>query len=370
VRARIRFKKLIPKRAATGDLLLEVPGADASRKADALTALMREHIGGMEGVRVTRPIRRIDLRVVGFDESIAPREIAEAISVHSDTCCADDVRMGPIPTSRSGMCTAWVQAPAIAGVPAAVAKSLSIGGWGSARVLLKGRSLRCFRCLAPSHVQRRCPCPKDRSRCCYNCGSEGHIAAVCRASPHCVACAEKGKKASHRIGASGCPQVRPFWMPRGGQVPPRGALEGEMQGAEGVTVGTARSSSADTVVLPRRAGGVWPRRTRPPLARRERRLGRLWRPPPRWRNRYRSASLAPAPVVEWSPHPTTRWMSFRTWTGAWLMWGACLTPPPRPWVSPDDVSPGGGSCPGCAPYRGFWGGLVPSMTCAHKRFVR
>jgi len=54
LRTRIGIRKIRPRRAATGDLLMEIPGADASHKADELAALLREHIDEAEGVKVTR----------------------------------------------------------------------------------------------------------------------------------------------------------------------------------------------------------------------------------------------------------------------------------------------------------------------------
>jgi len=262
LRTRIGIRKIRPRRAATGDLLMEIPGADASHKADELAALLREHIGEAEGVKVTRPVRRVDLRIVGMVDAISPRDIAEAISAYSDKCCPEDVRVGPIRTDRNGMNTVWVQAPAIAGVPAAEAREIQIGIFDLRVVLLKGRPTRCFRCLAPGHVQRRCPCPRDRSRCCFNCGSEGHLAANCRERPHCVECEAKGRKASHRLGtARVCPLVRPLWSAYERQPPtqvaraPQAGDKGPAVGASSAAVVRAGDPPAQTAVVPGRPSG-------------------------------------------------------------------------------------------------------------------
>jgi len=255
VRARLGIKAIRPKRAATGDLLLEIPGAEAPRKADDLAALLREHIEEGEGVRITRPVRRVDLRISELEDTISPADIARAVSEFGAGFCADDIRVGRIRRGRDGLGTAWVQAPAVVGVPAAEAKKIRIG-WTDARVtLLKGRPIRCFRCLAPGHVQRRCP--RDRSRCCYNCGGEGHFAVTCCARPHCVECAEKGREASHRMGTPGvCPMVKPLWQP----IPlPAHATNAGSGGTDerrtgGVVVDTGGDPPADTMVVPRRTG--------------------------------------------------------------------------------------------------------------------
>jgi len=51
VRARLGIKTLRPKRLATEDLLMEIPGAEASRKADELAAILRDRIEPEAGVR-------------------------------------------------------------------------------------------------------------------------------------------------------------------------------------------------------------------------------------------------------------------------------------------------------------------------------
>jgi len=205
---------LRPRRTATGDFLFEIPGADASQRADDLAAFLGRHARDVPGVRVVRPVRRVELRIVGLDPSLTAEDVANAISGFAPGCDAEEIRVGTIRESRGRCGSAWVQAPAIAGVPAAEAGNIKVG-WCTARVdLLKGRPLRCFRCLAPGHAQRRCPCPEDRSRCCFNCGREGHTAAGCRVKPSCPSCREKGRKTSHRIGGVGCTPVRVSWLVR------------------------------------------------------------------------------------------------------------------------------------------------------------
>jgi len=223
LRTAFGIKEVRPKRAANGGLLLEIPGAAASQQADVLAARLRDMFPEDEGVRVSRPVKRVDLRITGFDESVTPREIAEAISHFSGGCGAEDVRVGTIRTSRDGLCTVWVQAPATAGVPAAEAGKVYLG-WARARVaLLKGRPLRCFRCLAPGHVQQRCPCPVDRARC--------------RNKPHCPSCQEKGRKADHKPGGASCVPVGPRRGPPSpppSQIRARGGRGAPARGAVGV----------------------------------------------------------------------------------------------------------------------------------------
>jgi len=203
------IKWIKPKRMATGGLLLEIPGAASSQQADALASRLREVFSEEAGLRVTRPVRRVELRIAGFEDSIAPQEIASRVSEYGAGCPAEDVRVGAIRTSRDGLCTVWVQAPAIVGLPLSREDTIDLG-WFRCRVaLLNSRPLKCFRCLAPGHVQQRCPCPVDRSRCCYNCGEPDHVAAMCRNRPHCPACAEKKRRVDHRPGSVDCAPIAP-----------------------------------------------------------------------------------------------------------------------------------------------------------------
>jgi len=258
-RARFGIKTIRPKKSATGDLILEIPGVDSARKTDELASFLREVAGDEAGVRVTRPIRKVELRLARLGEPVTRRDEVEAISGFGAGCCAEDIRVGEFRTPRrNGETTCWVQALAVAGVSAAKAGKVQIL-WFTPRVtLLKGRPLRCFRCLAAGHVQR-CPAPVDRSRC-YNCGGEDHHASRCRAQPHCPLCEERGKTASHRPGAQGCPPVPPARVAGSGQpLPSRaGALRARRTGPDigGAVTGTAElPTPAEVTVQPVRAGG-------------------------------------------------------------------------------------------------------------------
>jgi len=248
-------KTVKPRRMASGGLLLEIPGPDASRRAKEMASQLRALFPDGSGVRISRPVKRVELRIAGFDEPVTPREIAAGGFRFADDCAADEVRMGAIRSTRDGLFTAWVQVPASAGVPLAERGRLELG-WGSARMaLLKGMPLRCFKCLAPGHVQQRCPCPEDRARCCYNCGQSGHVVAACKNRPHCPSCAERGLKAGHKPGGVGCTPVNLRREPTCPSPPrPRGGGGNTARsgvGSAGVPV-SARSS-ADTEIMPGRA---------------------------------------------------------------------------------------------------------------------
>jgi len=76
ITSRYGITELRPRRTATGDILLEIPGADASRKADDLAAFLRKHARDVAGVRVVRPVRRVELRIAGLDSTVTPEDVA------------------------------------------------------------------------------------------------------------------------------------------------------------------------------------------------------------------------------------------------------------------------------------------------------
>lgn len=76
---KLRVSALHPKRAITGALVLEIPGPDGIEKAKALKEKLQCALGNMEGMRVARPVKSVDLRVKDVIESITEDEIRQAI---------------------------------------------------------------------------------------------------------------------------------------------------------------------------------------------------------------------------------------------------------------------------------------------------
>jgi len=87
--------ELRPRRARTGALLLEVPGADGGTKAGALAEKLRVALGDREGVTVSRPVKTAEMRVKDLEDSISAAEVAEALAAQGG-CAIEDVRVGPI----------------------------------------------------------------------------------------------------------------------------------------------------------------------------------------------------------------------------------------------------------------------------------
>lgn len=195
------------KRAINGGLLLQVAGEECAGKADALAAKLHEAVADL-GVKVARPTKHGEARVMDLDESVTQQDVASAIA-NACGCAAGDVKVGEIRRSLSTLGTVWVRCPLTAIRKLAEAKRVLVG-WVSARVdVLPARALQCYRCLEKGHSRHQCTSPTDRSALCYACGEPGHTANQCVAqTKKCALCAERGLPADHRLGAKCPPQKR------------------------------------------------------------------------------------------------------------------------------------------------------------------
>lgn len=193
----LRFRK-----AVTGARVLEIPGATSAGKADSLAAKLRESLGD-ENIRITRPTKCAELRVVGLDDSVTSGDVAAAVARAGD-CAVDAVKAGEIRTNSSGLGTCWVRCPVTAAKKVSSEGRLLVG-WVSAQIrLLPPKPMRCYRCLENGHVRVQCTAVVDRSECCYRCGEVGHKSAQCTAAPKCCLCAAAGHPADHSVGGKNC----------------------------------------------------------------------------------------------------------------------------------------------------------------------
>ncbi|KAF9807608.1 hypothetical protein SFRURICE_008821 [Spodoptera frugiperda] len=87
------------KATATGARLLEVPGATSGPSADALAERLRACLGADE-VRVSRPTKCLDLRIMGLDDSVTEHEVVAAVA-RTGGCPADQIKAGTIRPDNS-----------------------------------------------------------------------------------------------------------------------------------------------------------------------------------------------------------------------------------------------------------------------------
>lgn len=197
------IKELRPKRAATGAIVLEVPGPNGAERAAVLKSRMEEALKDMEGVRVARPVKMADMRVRDLLASVSVDEVRGAMSSVGG-CALHEIKAGEIRTAPNGLGTLWVQCPLRAANRVVAAGRLGIGWTSSRTEILEPRQLQCYRCLGRGHVQSACPSSIDRSGMCYRCSEVGHAAKTCANDPRCALCEELGLASGHRIGGKAC----------------------------------------------------------------------------------------------------------------------------------------------------------------------
>jgi len=214
VRARVNLNELgiremLPRRARTGALLLEIPGAEGGKKADALAAKLREALADRQGVAVTRPTKTAEIRVRDLEDSVSAADVAAALA-EKGGCHPNEITVGPIRRwTVNGLGTAWVRCPLTAANRLAREGAVRVG-WTRARVeVLPERALRCFKCWGMGHVRAACSSEVDRTASCYRCGTRGHQARGCDAPVNCALCADSNRPSNHRAGGPACRAPKP-----------------------------------------------------------------------------------------------------------------------------------------------------------------
>ncbi|RVE40273.1 hypothetical protein evm_015077, partial [Chilo suppressalis] len=129
----------------TGARIIELPKETSQAQADSLAAKIEEALGDI--AKVTRPVKTVDIRVVGIDDSVSAIELAEAIG---------QLRWVKYTPDHGGLVRHLSRR-------LEKAKRISVG-WSSASVhILEAGPMRCFRCMGTGHPVQRCPSAKDRS---------------------------------------------------------------------------------------------------------------------------------------------------------------------------------------------------------------
>lgn len=192
----------------TGSKIIEIPGSQATERADSLAAKLQEAVGDL--AVVTRPVKRAEIRIVDIDDSVLREDVVKAVATKGG-CEPAQIRAGEIRDYGRGMGVLFMSLPATAAKVLVEAGRVMVG-WSSARVhALEARPLRCFRCLGVGHTRALCPSAIDRTATCFRCGENGHKAAVCVVvKPRCAICVEAGIPSEHVMGGVNCkpPQTK------------------------------------------------------------------------------------------------------------------------------------------------------------------
>lgn len=196
------------RHTATGSRLIEIPGAQASERADELAQKLQ---GALAGVAVVaRPSKKADVKLVGLDETVSKEEIL-AIVQSKVACDASQMKVGEIHFNWRGEGVSYLSLPVAAAVTLVEMGKVLIG-WSVVHVYpLEARPLRCYKCMELGHTRPLCPSETNRGLLCYRCGEPGHRVVDCRVeTARCVLCAEAGRPSGHVMGGKYCkpPPVR------------------------------------------------------------------------------------------------------------------------------------------------------------------
>jgi len=196
----IRFRE-----AVKGGVLLEVLDRNVTLdKVDLLAEAIGTTLAG--NASVSRPVRKAEFRLRGFDPSIPTEELRETVA-RAGGCPVSTVSVSDFRRVNGGHWATWVCCPVIVARSLLAGKCLKVG-WSVAtidRVHLK--RLQCYRCWEYGHVRGACGAAVDRSGHCFRCGEAGHMAGGCTNKLSCVLCKDGGSDYDHRLGSETCKSV-------------------------------------------------------------------------------------------------------------------------------------------------------------------
>lgn len=199
------------KRAMTGGVIIEIANDECGKKADLLRDKLEEVLDSSK-IKVSRPMKKVQMRLSGIDDSVTAFEIRNELS-RAGECPIGSISCSEIKFWRGNLGTVWAECPMKAALKIKEASENITVGWSRIRIeLLKPRPIQCYRCLAAGHTFQKCPSEKDRKTCCRKCGQEGHFAAWCKNPVNCPVCEERGMRADHKVGGPNCPPVLPKRM--------------------------------------------------------------------------------------------------------------------------------------------------------------
>lgn len=120
----LRIEHTKVRKVANGGMLIEVLGPDGPSKANALTEQLRAVL--QDKVKITRPVAKREIRLVGLDESVSSNEVTRAIVKYGE-CVEADVKVGYIRPMNNGLFSVWARCPLGAAIKLANLKKISIG---------------------------------------------------------------------------------------------------------------------------------------------------------------------------------------------------------------------------------------------------
>jgi len=135
------------RKGINGATIIEIAGPENAEKVDKLVTKLQEVL---DDAIITRPTIKGELRLIGLEESITKEEIEYAIADSGD-CKIQEVTVGPIRPTRTGLNTMWLRCPLKTAIAVSNKGKIPIG-WTMVRAeLLKARPMQCYRCWRIGH---------------------------------------------------------------------------------------------------------------------------------------------------------------------------------------------------------------------------
>lgn len=190
------------RKTVTGARIFEIPGADGQEKAAALEMQLKLALADV--AVVSRPVKKVDIRIVDLDETVSKQDVLAAVSGKTG-CPPEQIRMGEVRHGEWGNGVVHLSLPVDYARQLVEAGRLLIG-WTGARIhALQEKPLRCFRCMGLGHARPLCQSEVERNALCFRCGKAGHMAHSCGAEKlHCAVCADAGRPSEHYMGGAYC----------------------------------------------------------------------------------------------------------------------------------------------------------------------
>ena len=185
------------------DLLVEIKCSAKSR--GRLGTAFKEVIGARGTVR--QPIARIEVEIVDLEPTIKAKDVEDADRSLFDEEPELELRVSLSKTPYRGNRKAYVLLEEARVLKLLKGAHIKIG-WVSCRVRRKKEVNRCFCYLGFGHIAEDCQGP-DRSRCCWRCGEEGHLAGSCTGKPRSSSVPQR-KKSPGMTTYRGLCVARPF----------------------------------------------------------------------------------------------------------------------------------------------------------------
>lgn len=186
-----------------GEIIIKLTSKDSKRAA--FEEELRNKLGSRAAVRGL--VQFEDIEIQDLDSVTTDTEVETCVRQALGTNAEDQcVQVKSLRQSFRGIQRATVRVKSIDAQKLEKIGRIKIG-WVHARVKIKIRAIKCFRCLGYGHRKHSCT-GTDRSEACCLCTDKGHKASSCKSPPKCAACQDLNEQTDHYPGSGKCTAYR------------------------------------------------------------------------------------------------------------------------------------------------------------------